>query len=156
MDHLDLELDVVTETVPPSGVDLRRLPSLARFVLEREGASGAWSVAVVFTDDGRLRALHRTFMGLDTETDVMTFPSSEPGRGVDAATGGDVVVSVERAAAQAADYGHSASEEVRFLVVHGLLHLCGWDDRTPDQRDRMLERQARLLAAFDALDRAAI
>ncbi len=85
-------------------------------------------------------------MGLDTPTDVMTFPADGEAGG---AGGGDVVVSVERAADQAADFGQTPAEEIRFLVVHGLLHLCGWDDATTERRSRMLDRQAELLEAFD-------
>ena len=85
-------------------------------------------------------------MGLDTPTAVMTFPSDGEEGG---AGGGDIVVSVERAAEQAVDFGQTPAEEIRFLVVHGLLHLCGWDDATTAQRTRMLERQSELLSAFD-------
>ncbi|CAA9546862.1 MAG: hypothetical protein AVDCRST_MAG73-2500 [uncultured Thermomicrobiales bacterium] len=148
---VEIELEVLVETDPPDGFDSEQLGALVSFVLSHGGPADArWTLAVVLTDDERLRALHRDHMGLDTETDVMTFPcSGEPE--ADGDWGGDVVLSVERAAAQAPEFGHSAQDEVRFLVVHGLLHLCGWDDGTDDARAAMLDEQARLIALFDNL-----
>ncbi len=103
-------------------------------------------MTLALVDDLRLRCLHREFMAVDEPTDVMTFPS-DPESGT---AGGDIAVSVERAAVQGPDYGHSAAAEVEFLLVHGLLHLCGWDDAADGDRERMLDRQAELLAAFEA------
>lgn len=147
---LDLDLELLIETAPPTDLDLSGLERLIRFVLEAEGSRGSWAVAVVLTDDERLQLLHRDFMGIDARTDVMTFPVVDEDAPPSADRGGDVVVSVERAAAQAEEFGQTPAEEVRFLVVHGLLHLCGWDDASDAARDRMLERQATLVAAFDA------
>jgi probable rRNA maturation factor len=149
----DLDLDLVVEGAPPLDVDLADLERLIRFVLAAEESRGRWAVAVVLTDDERLRALHRDFMGLDTPTDVMTFPLADDAAPSHADRGGDVVVSVERAAAQAGDFGQTTAQEVRFLVVHGLLHLCGWDDAGEGDRVRMLERQTALIAAFEAAPR---
>ena len=109
-------------------------------------------VTVVLTNDAQLRAQHHRFMGIDSETDVMTFPLGDDGGD---AQGGDIVVSVERAAAQADDYGLSVAEEVRFLVVHGLLHLCGWNDHEEEERARMWDEQRRLLDAFNRVSAGA-
>ncbi|CAA9546101.1 MAG: Metal-dependent hydrolase YbeY, involved in rRNA and/or ribosome maturation and assembly [uncultured Thermomicrobiales bacterium] len=147
---LDLDLDVIVETGLPVDLDLDALHRLIPFVLHAEGAAGPWTVAVVLTDDDRLRTLHRDFMGLDTPTDVMTFPLSDGDVAAAEERGGDVIVSVERAAHQAAEYDQTVAQEASFLVVHGLLHLCGWDDGSDAERSRMLARQADLIAAFDS------
>lgn len=146
---LTLELDVVAEVAPPAGLDPDALAPLVRYVLEQEGVAGPWSVAVVLVDDERLRGLHREFMGLDTPTDVMTFPHADADDPA-GPRGGDVVISVDRAREQAAEVGQPVPREIRFLVVHGLLHLCGWDDATPEARERMLRRGEELLERFDA------
>ena len=144
----DLELDVIVEAQLPPDLDLDALRDLVGFVLRSEGVTGSWAVAVVLTDDERLRALHRDYLGVDAPTDVMTFPLGEATPGSSAAGAGDIVVSVERAQEQSAAFGNAPAEDVRSLTVHGLLHLCGWDDGTDDDRARMLERQAALLAVF--------
>jgi len=123
-----------------------RISDLTRFVLNENGKSGRWSIAVVLTSDDHLQRLHRDFMGVDSPTDVMTFPA-EPVAG-ESDAGGDIVVSVERAEEQGAEHGHSKEEEIEFLIVHGLLHLCGWDDHDVADRSRMLDYQSELIRSF--------
>jgi len=144
--ELRIDVDVVLQTVIPIGFKLDSLPNLAEHVLRAEEQRGQWDVAIVLTDDAVLRTLHRDFMGIDTETDVMTFPSGEAV--AESANGGDIVISIERAADNARAVGHSTWEEARFLVVHGLLHLCGWNDASEAERARMLKRQQELLDSF--------
>ncbi len=149
---LEFSFDLALEADPPADLDLSALPALARGALLAEGATGRWDVTLVLTSDDALQALHRAFMGDDSPTDVMTFPFGEalPGSAASGApAGGEIVVSVDRAAAQA-PAGTTAAEEVRFLLLHGLLHLLGHNDATDDARAAMLERQAALLAAFDS------
>jgi probable rRNA maturation factor len=146
---LSVDVDVIVETPLPVDANVDALGELVRWAIEEEDRRGDWLVAIVLTGDPRLRELHRQFMGIDSETDVMTFPSGEG----DDVTGGDIVISVERATAQAPDWGLSAWDEVRFLAVHGALHLCGWRDETEEKREGMLQRQQQLIAAFDARPR---
>jgi probable rRNA maturation factor len=138
---LSVDVEIVVELEGPAPVELGRLVDLVVFAAAAAGAEGRWSIAVVLTDDPRLRQLHRDFMGIDEETDVMTFPYGD-------GLGGDIVISVERAAEQAPEYGHGTGEEVEFLAVHGVLHLAGWEDGTAAERARMLGRQAEIIEAF--------
>jgi probable rRNA maturation factor len=144
---LNVEVDVIQETALPESVPEEELADLVRYVLAAEGQAGEWSVAVVLTSDQSLRALHREFMGIDAETDVMTFPSDrEPGT---EGQGGDIVISVDRAADQAPEYGLTTWGEIRFLVAHGALHLSGWVDSTEEERTEMLARQQSLIQGFE-------
>lgn len=124
----------------PDGGSTRQIDLIVRHVLKAEGRSGFWEVNVILVDDDELQELHRRFMSIDEPTDVMTFPFDG------GALGGEIVISVDRAAEQAADYGHSTWEEVRYLVGHGLLHLCGWIDTSEEQRAAMLARQDEILS----------
>ena len=133
---------MISEVEAPPGVAVDELEALSAFVLSAEGATGAWEITVAFVDDARLQSLHRDFMGLDMPTDIMTFPSDESAGD---APGGELVISVDHAITQPAAWGLSASEEIEFLVVHGLLHLRGWRDDTDEQRERMLGRQHDLI-----------
>jgi rRNA maturation RNase YbeY len=142
---LTLDLEILPEADLPPNLDLHALARLVAFALRVEHAAGPWRVAVALVDDDRLRALHRDFMGIDEVTDAMTFPADEPG-----VAGGDIAVSVERAADQAPGFGHTTAEEVRFLVVHGVLHLLGWDDASEEERAAMLARQGEIIAAFSS------
>ena len=144
-ERLDLSFSLVTEADAPPGVASDELETLVRFVLSSEGAKGFWEITVALVDDARLRALHRDFMGIDTPTDIMTFPADESSGET---LGGELVISVDHAMTQAVAWDLSPGEEIAFLVVHGLLHLCGWRDDTDEQRARMLERQQVLIAEW--------
>jgi probable rRNA maturation factor len=92
------------------------------------------------TGDDELQSLNRDFRGKDQPTDVLSFP----GDGVTYL--GDLAISAERAAAQAAEHGHAPQEEVCILLLHGLLHLLGYDHET--DRGKMRRLEARWRAEF--------
>lgn len=106
-------------------------------------------LAVVVTDDSALRELNLRHRGVDAPTDVLAFPDETRGPFV-AAPGlprylGDVIISVHRAEAQATEAGHGVQAELQLLVVHGVLHLLGYDDVAEEQRARMWAAQAQIL-----------
>jgi probable rRNA maturation factor len=138
--RLDLAFELVPDAEAPPGVSGDDLEDLAAFVLAAEGASGSWELTVALVSDGRLQALHRDFMGIDEPTDIMTFPGEDQS--------GELVISVDHARTQAAAWGLTPAEEIRFLVVHGLLHLLGWRDDSEEERRRMLERQEELFGRW--------
>jgi probable rRNA maturation factor len=82
-------------------------------------------VVCVITTDREIRALNRRFRAKNAATDVLSFPS-----GSNDGPAGEVAISLDRASAQAADYGHSLDEEIRVLMLHGVLHLAGMDHET--------------------------
>jgi probable rRNA maturation factor len=126
------------------------LVDLFTFVGNQESSapSGTWGVSVRLTDDGGIRSLHERFFGDPTPTDVISFPSGDDREAL-AGYLGDIVVSLETAATQAGEGGHSPEREVAFLALHGFLHLCGHDDQTEDDRRAMHARQRLLLEAFE-------
>ena len=146
MSH-SIDIEIVDDHPSVVGFPIDELRRLAAFAVQSEpNGAGLASLAVLLTSDARMRELHRDFMGFDTETDVMTFPSElEPGM---EGRGGDIVISVDRAAENGRDIGASPFDEVCFLVVHGVLHLCGWDDHDSEDRARMLTRQTEIIRAF--------
>lgn len=79
------------------------------------------AVVCLITGDRELRRLNREFRGIDSSTDVLSFPSE---------TGGELAVSLDRAIEQAREHGHSVDAETRILILHGLLHLSGMDHET--------------------------
>ncbi len=87
-------------------------------------------VSVIFVSDESIRALNREYRGIDEPTDVLSFPQLEGEELLDIENVlilGDIVVNMERAVSQAEAYGHSLERELAFLLVHGLLHLLGYD-----------------------------
>lgn len=136
----------------PLDLDLweRRLEEALRLC----GQPETTQLSVTFVDDARIRELNREFRGKDRPTDVLSFPLLDgDAPEFQSVAGmprmlGDIVVSVETARRQAAEYGHSLERELGFLLVHGLLHLLGEDHQTPEQDLRMRERQRHLLEAW--------
>ena len=110
-------------------------------------------LSVTFVDNEEIHALNREFRGKDRPTDVLSFPlfeADEPFE-VDPAIGavalGDIVISAERAAEQAEEYGHSFAREVCFLAVHSTLHLLGYDHEVSEEDEKyMNETQEEILA----------
>ncbi len=108
------------------------------------------SISVSFVRDPKIRALNREFRGFDRPTDVLSFPLVEPG---DAYAGaerllGDIVISVDTAKRQAADYDAPIDREVSRLLIHGVLHLLGHDHVVPGERAVMEAEERRLADAI--------
>ncbi len=95
-------------------------------------------ITIVLGTDAQIRALNRRFRGLDYATDVLSFPAAGGGE-----RGGDIVISMRAAADQASELGHPLATELRILVLHGLLHLAGYDHETDRGRMRRREEQLR-------------
>jgi len=111
-------------------------------------------LSLVLTGDDEIAALNREFRGIDAPTDVLSFPAyDDPGGAASDPEGpplplGDIVVSLPRAMEQAARYGHSREREFGFLLVHGLLHLLGYDHETAAEAAAMEARQEAVLASL--------
>lgn len=123
-----------------SRVRRARLQRVARKTLRAECADAALTIYV--TDDAEIRALNRQFHATDAATDVLAFPigMDEPRPYL-----GDIVISYERARAQARAAHWRIADELDLLAVHGILHLLGYDDRTSRARAKMWKRQAEIL-----------
>ena len=112
---------------------------VVRTVLEQEDAGGEISVGVV--DDDEIRRLNEKFLGRDGVTDVLSFPYENDDREIS----GEIVVNAEVAARQAAERSHTPEDETLLYVVHGLLHMLGYDDHKEDEAERMHSREVELL-----------
>ena len=121
------------------------------YTLEAEHFAFPAELSVVFTENDAIRLLNRDYRGKDSVTDVLSFPLSEGGvfEETDLCGGfaalGDIVLSLERAAEQAREYGHSFERETAFLTVHSTLHLLGYDHETSGEERRMIEKQEAVL-----------
>src|SRR5215471_17968375 len=119
----------------------RAIAAFAR-KLEREVAKGC-AFDVLITGDAELRKLNRQFRRRDYATDVLSFPS---GAGLRRARGsgiGDLAISLARARTQAKEYGHTTEREICILMLHGLLHLLGFDHESDDGRMARAEKRWR-------------
>ena len=132
------------------------IKSAVRAALEAEGVGVPCLVSVMLTDDEGIRRVNREFRGIDAATDVLSFPLNELEAGAfspegcerDPETGavmlGDMMISVERCAAQGEEFGHGYGREIRYLAVHSVLHLLGYDhvDEGPMKRQMRAREKA--------------
>lgn len=132
-------------------VDVELLRRAITCALEPEGLAGDVEVSLVLTDDPSVRKLNAAYRGIDSTTDVLSFPM-EGGEGTrfvspsDAVKQlGDIVISVPKAQEQAVEYGHSFERELAYLTVHGLLHLLGYDHEEEMEREAMRAKEESAL-----------
>ncbi|MEN9787169.1 MAG: Endoribonuclease YbeY [Pseudomonadota bacterium] len=134
-------------TVSREGVKhpVRPLGADARALLRHLGMPRA-ELSVVLCDDAFIHDLNRTWRGKDAPTDVLSFAMQEGEDGeLHPDVLGDLVISLDTAGRQAAELGHPMPRELRVLLVHGLLHLLGYDHETLDDAVEMRSREAELL-----------
>ena len=111
----------------------------ARRALAKEGIAESCLISVLLSDDEGIRRVNREFRGVDSATDVLSFPLNELIPGAFSAEGcerdpdsgkillGDMMISLERCAAQGEEFGHGFEREIQYLTVHSVLHLLGYD-----------------------------
>jgi probable rRNA maturation factor len=145
-------------------IDLARWSALAKSALEDEGVRGVAEVALIFADEVAMAELNAQFMGKSGPTDVLSFPiDDEPapsGRVPDSGGSGpgdppeaeipqlvgDIVICPSVAARNATEHGCSLDDELALLVVHGVLHLLGWDHMIDAEAETMEARERELLS----------
>lgn|SRR5574341_290444 len=115
----------------------------ARAALSHEAVHG--DLTVVLSDDAQLHELNRAYLGVDAPTDVLSFPASETDPETGARYLGDILVSIPRAGEQARAAGHPLETEVQLLVIHGVLHLLGYDHAEPSEKSKMWNTQQEIL-----------
>ena len=122
-------------------LDRGRLREIARTVLEGEGVK-EMEISLAFVDNPTIHTLNKRYLDHDEPTDVLSFPLSEPNA---KKLAGELVIGVEVALAQAAERGHEVQAELALYVIHGLLHLCGYDDKSDHAASSMRERERHYL-----------
>jgi len=126
---------------------------IAQTVLKAEGVAPPYEVSLVFTDSETVQQLNRDYRRVDEPTDVLAFYML-PQKGADSSFTlppdgvtrlGEVIISYPQAAEQAKEQGHSPERELALLVIHGILHLLGYDHEEPEEESKMRERERELL-----------
>jgi probable rRNA maturation factor len=129
-------------------LDFQGLKAAARTVLEGEGVREA-KVTLAFVDNGHIHRLNKQFLGHDEPTDVLSFPYTDPGA---KKLEGEIAIGYEVARASAAERGHPVAAELALYVIHGCLHMCGYDDRTAADAARMRAKEREYLRALGLPD----
>ena len=121
------------------------LCSAAEAVLLEVDVTDSPSLSVRITDDEELQSLNLKYRGIDKPTDVLSFPTDFTDPDLEGRYLGDVVISHSRAKEQAQRRGHKIEEELQLLVVHGVLHLLGYDHRDKKEKEELWSLQSCIL-----------
>ncbi|MCF6156745.1 MAG: rRNA maturation RNase YbeY [Candidatus Brocadia sp.] len=127
-------------------IDKGKIKKLVTGVLKAEREEKNAELSVVFVDNKRIKEINRTFLGHNYATDVLSFHYHESS--LKSNITGEIIISVEMAAKLAQKHGYSIEGEVALYLVHGLLHLLGYDDKQKGDAKKMHQREGELLSNF--------
>jgi probable rRNA maturation factor len=133
----------ITNVQTAHPVDSDRLEAMVRAILETEEARSA-TVSVAIVDDATIHRLNREYLQLDEPKDVLSFVLDQNEKTLE----GEVVISAETAAAAAVRFHWSTADELLLYVIHGVLHLLGYDDQEPVALQKMRDRESHYLKAL--------
>jgi probable rRNA maturation factor len=150
-----MELDINWEEESFSPAERQKMQELLKkglnCVLSQHGRPPGTEISLSLVNDARICELNRDYRGIDQPTDVLSFALEENDfqspriLGYEDNLLGDIVISVDRARSQAAEYGHSLERELLYLAVHGTLHLLGYDHETVEEKDLMRRKEEEVL-----------
>lgn len=138
---------------------IKKINNLLQFVADYLDLPEETEISVTFMDDAAIQVINRQYRGKDEPTDVISFSLEEKGEnelpmifeeGNHSCPRllGDIIISIERAKEQSQEYGHSYDRELGFLVVHGFLHINGYDHMTPEDETKMFSLQKEILDSY--------
>ena len=142
------KIDIIIET-KKACPDISVLKEVAEKTLELEGVKNEVSVNFLFVDNEKIKELNRKFLNRNEPTDVISF-GAKKGSGIKKSPKGfigEIAISAQMAEYNARQFGTTFKEELFLYIIHGILHLLGYDDRTKSQRRNMEKRQNRILGA---------
>ncbi len=153
-----MEINVMFDEGAEGTFDADWLLGIARRALEAEGVAENVEMGLVIATDKRVQELNRTYRGKDSTTDVLSFPFSEDAGGECPFPAvpdgirhlGEIILSYPQARRQAAERGHSVKREAAILIIHGVLHLLGYDHIKDDEAEVMEAREAEILKTVEA------
>ncbi len=145
MAPINLQIDPLFQ----NDIDAKQLSNLAQDALQYCQRPNAEMTLVIAADE-TVQSLNRQYRGVDAPTDVLSFAETDSAAGFDLPEQappylGDVIIAAPTAARQAQTMGHALFEEIQLLTIHGILHLLGYDHRSPAEKDPMWRKQAEIL-----------
>lgn len=118
--------------------------------LKHEGISADSDITILVDDDQRIQILNREYLAIDAPTDVLAFPAGFTDPDTGQMNLGDIIISYPQAKSNAEKRGHPVESEIQLLVVHGILHLLGYDHLDQDDKDNMWSVQSQVLSQLNS------
>ena len=142
------EITITNET--DEYVDEALLNKVADYAMMSEDVNNG-VVNIIIVDNKKIREINKEYRKIDKETDVISFALEDDDTFIELPIRvlGDIYISIDRVKSQAKDYGHSEKREICFLVVHGILHLLGYDHMNTSDEKVMFSKQDKILDELD-------
>ena len=139
---------IFNETNEDLDIYMDKLYDLLEFALKKEKLDNV-EFNVIFVNKDKIHEINKEYRGIDRETDVISFAlEDDPDIELDHRILGDIYICIEKAYLQAEEYGHSRLREIAFLMIHGLLHLLGYDHMEKEDEIVMFSKQEEILNEF--------
>ncbi|WP_078552781.1 rRNA maturation RNase YbeY [Bacillus alkalicellulosilyticus] len=152
---MTVEIDMLDETESLTEKQLKLVEELLKETANKEKIKANSEVSISFVDNERIQEVNREYRNKDAVTDVISFAFNDNVDeeleivGIEMTNVlGDIIISIPRAKEQAVEYNHSFERELGFLVVHGMLHLLGYDHMSEEEEKEMFSRQEEILNAY--------
>lgn len=123
------------------------LKKFIKEILNKLNLDNKTEVSITFVNNNEIKELNKQYRNIDKETDVLSFPFQND-LNLPVNILGDVIISTQKVISQSEEYGHSIEREMYFLIVHGILHLLGYDHHTKEEEEEMFSLQKKILADF--------
>ncbi len=156
-----MEINVLIDEEFEGRLDAGWLQRIAKQALIAEGTAANVEIGLVITGQERVHELNRDYRGIDKPTDVLSFgmtqekpaapPFVAPPDGI--LHLGEAIISYPQAVIQAQEHKHPVKEEIALLVVHGVLHLLGYDDEKPAERRKMRVRETEIMSQIEGVEK---
>lgn len=128
-------------------ISIREWKKFIKEILEKLNQDKNTEISITFTNNEEVHRLNKEYRNIDRPTDVLSFPFDNSFN-LPVKMLGDIIISLEKAESQSEEYGHSFKREISFLIVHGILHLLGYDHHTPEEEKEMFGLQKELLKEY--------
>jgi probable rRNA maturation factor len=131
-------------------INASQLEDAVLVTLKHQSISPESDITITVDEDRKIQALNRDFLAIDAPTDVLAFPAGFTDPDTRHTNLGDVIISYPQAKNEANKHEHSLGAELQLLVVHGVLHLLGYDHLEPDDKELMWSAQSQILSQLDS------
>jgi probable rRNA maturation factor len=150
---VSLEIDIQDETNELTENQIKLVRDILNYAAKFEETHDNSEVTVTFVDNEAIKSINLEYRNIDKATDVISFALNDDESDKELVKGipnllGDIIISYPKTIQQAKEYGHSVERELGFLLVHGFLHLLGYDHINKEDEDMMFKRQEEILEAY--------
>lgn len=150
-----LQIDIIDEMNELTKEQKEMIEQILNYAAEKEKVEEDSEVSLTFVNNKEIQEINKIYRSKDEPTDVISFAMEELGEGEVEITGtdipcilGDIIISLEKVREQANEYNHTFTRELGFLVIHGFLHLLGYDHQNEEDEKHMFSRQRELLEGY--------